>query len=245
MHPSSIAKSIAAPLVIICVLGAGWATRETWKNWLIPPTDAKPADDLDAPAHSHERVKLTEQAQRNLRLVVKEAQLTTYWRKMYLPGSVIDRPGRSDRGISAPLAGVITHVFAVPGKTVRPRDELFRLRLVSDSFQASQMELYKSTQELEIVRKERKRLGDVGIGISNFKLIELDYQQDRLKAVIHVHRQDLLTRQLTAQQIDGIVHDGKFVTEITIRMPERIGKELPQSPSFEKPTEEYDVQELR
>src|SRR5205085_7823823 len=137
-------------------------TQDTWKKWLLPGKNARQEAPKDDAPDDPLRLKLSEQAKKNLRLVIKEVRRETYWRKIYLPGSVVDRPGHSDRGIPAPIAGVITHVFAVPGKVVRAGDELFRLRLVSDSFQTSQMELFKSTRELEIVQKERKRLGEVG-----------------------------------------------------------------------------------
>ena len=247
---SSITKTLAGPVVIVIVLSAGWFTRATWKSWLLPPTETKAAEDKEPSSDSPDRVKLSEQAQRNLRLEVKEVRLASadkpYWRKIYLPGSVVDKPGHSDRGIPAPIAGVVTNVFAVPGKVVRVGDELFRLRLVSDSFQASQMELFKSTRELEIVQKERKRLAEFGSAIPATKTLELEYQADRLKVVQHAHRQDLLTRQLDEKQI-GSIEKGQFVTEVVIHMQPRSDKHSPHDSldTSDKRPVEYEVQELK
>lgn len=244
MQSTNIIKTIVGPLIILVTLGVAWTTRDTWKTWLIP---AKQADEDDEKPHAegHERVKISEQAQRNLRLVVKEAALTTYWRKIYLPGTVVDRPGHSDRGIPAPIAGVVTQVNCLPGKTVKAGDELFRLRLVSESFQASQMELFKSTREIEIVQKERKRLDAIGSAVPTTKLLELQYQEDRLNVVIKAHRQDLQARQLSKEQINEI-EKGNFVTEIGVRMPERVGH-LHGEPSTSASSKhvEYEVQELK
>jgi cobalt-zinc-cadmium efflux system membrane fusion protein len=246
MHSTYYVKVGAAFLVALVIVGAGWRTRETWSGWLSAPK----ADEKKPPASDNpERVKLSEQAQKNLRLIVKETLPTTYWKKIYLPGTVVDKPGHSDRGIPAPIAGVITSVSAVPGKSIRAGDELFRLRLVSESFQASQMELFKSTRELEIVQKERKRLASIPAGaVPNTKFLELDYQEDRLKVLIRAHQQDLQARQLTAAQIADI-EKGKFVTEVIIRMPERLGKLHQQSgdplPVPVAPPVEYEVQELK
>jgi multidrug efflux pump subunit AcrA (membrane-fusion protein) len=241
-------QSLLGPILLVAILAVGWMTRDTWKPWLIPSTDSADAEPKEPPPENPERVKLSEQAQKNLRLIVKEAPPTTYWRKIYLPGTVVDRPGHSDRAVSSPIAGIVTQVSAVPGKTIHVGDELFRIRIASDSFQTSQMELYKSTRELEITQKERKRLESVPQGvIAPAKLLELDYQRDRLKVLIQAHRQDLQTRLLTPEQIAN-VEKGQFVTEVIIRMPDRSAAHAhPHDPAGSltaKPIE-YEVQELK
>lgn len=247
MQSSHLVKGgIAVALLIL--IGVGWQTRETWKGWVLPGKASgeepkKPASD------GHERIKLSAQAQKNLRLVVKEMQPTTHWKKIYLPGSVIDRPGQSDRGIPAPFAGVITWVNALPGKTVRIGDELFRLRLASESFQASQMELFKSAQELKLVAAKRKRLEAIGrSAVAETTFLELDYQQQRLEVSIKAHRQDMQSRQLTPKQITDI-EEGTLVTEIAIRMTEQLahrhGPDGEISPGAQKGPHEFEVQELK
>lgn len=246
MFSTNFVKAVAT-LVLLVLVAIGWQTRATWKSLLISDNDAthdgkkKPATD------NPERVKLSPQAQKNLRLVVKETYPTTYWKKIYLPGTVVDRPGRSDRGIPAPISGVVTWVNAIPGKTVTVGEEVFRLRLVSESFQTSQMELFKSTRELEIVEKERKRMEGVSTAVPQTRLLELEYQRDRLKVAIQAHQQDLKVRQLTSAQIDDIAK-GQFVTEVVIRMPDRLGH---QNANDDKPAPprkhpiEFEVQELK
>ncbi|MBI2808776.1 MAG: efflux RND transporter permease subunit [Planctomycetes bacterium] len=151
-------------LLALALAGAAWFTRDSWQAWLSPVGADQAAAKKTLATDGHERVKLSPQAQKNLRLVVKAMTPTTYWRTLILPGTVVDRPGHSDRVITAPIAGVITHVSALPGKTIRRGAELFRLRVVSESFQASQVQLFKSKRELDIVQKERKRLESVAAG---------------------------------------------------------------------------------
>jgi multidrug efflux pump subunit AcrA (membrane-fusion protein) len=249
MQPATIAKTILGPLVIAVLVGGGWWMRETWKAWLVPPVKENEPEAKSESGGDGDKVKISKQAQQNLRLDVKPINPTTYWRKIYLPGTVVDRPGHSDRGITAPIAGVITQVTAVPGKTVEPGAELFRLRIASESFQNSQMDLYKYTREQEINDKERIRLKPAveNGSVAPTKLLELDYQHDRFKALIEAHRQDLLTRQLTKEQVSSI-EKGIFVTEVIIRMPQRLGKVQPPktSAAFQAKTPvEYEVQELR
>lgn len=245
MNATNLAKSIVGLLLIGGILAGLWFTRDTWTGWVVPTKDNKEAEKKDDDHHKKgDTVKLTEQAQRNLRLVVKEVKPTTYWRKISLPGTVVDRPGRSDRAIPAPIGGVVTQVKAVPGKTIRVGDELFRLRVASESFQTSQMELFKSTRELEIAEKELKRLQEIpGGAIPITRLLELEYQRDRFKVLIQAYRQDLQTRQLTKDQIVAI-EKGEFVTEFVIRMPDRLGK-APTPQSTDTKAVEYEMQELK
>src|SRR5258708_4312607 len=115
MKPTNIVKAVAV-LVVLPLLVVAWQERDTVTGWLIPAKDVTGADTKALGSDSPGRVKLSPQAQKNLRLVVKETNPTTYWKKIYLPGTVIDRPGHSDRGIPAPIAGVVTWVNAIPGK---------------------------------------------------------------------------------------------------------------------------------
>src|SRR5580765_5861674 len=102
MQQTNYVKILAGPMFFLVLLGIGWQTRETWKGWLIAAKDdkgdAKPDDSPDNP----DRVKISKQAQSNLNLIVVPTSLTTYRRKIYLPGTVVDKPGHSDRGIPAP-----------------------------------------------------------------------------------------------------------------------------------------------
>ncbi len=249
MLSTNIVKAVAAILLLVLV-AIGWQTRATWKSWLIPSNERMTDGDKKPMAENPDRVKLSVRAQKNLNLLVEEiGSPTTYWKKIYLPGTVVDRPGHSDRAVPVPIAGVVTWVNAIPGKTVKVGDELFRLRLVSESFQASQMELFKSTRELEIVQKERKRLESISsVAVPASKLLELQYQQDRLAVVIQAHRQDLQVRQLTPVQIDAITK-GQFVTDVVIRMPARLGRdsapEMGTSPGAHKQPVEFEVQDLK
>ena len=107
MPTTNYVRTIAGPLVILVLVGVGWQTRATWTGWLVPKKGVNEESKKDAVADSPERVKLSPQAEKNLRLIVKSVAPTVYQRKIYLPGTVVDKPGHSDRGIPAPIAGVI------------------------------------------------------------------------------------------------------------------------------------------
>jgi multidrug efflux pump subunit AcrA (membrane-fusion protein) len=97
-------------------------------------------------AGESESVRISVEAQRNLGLSAAPLKLATYFRKVDVPGVITDRPGVSDRGVVAPLTGIVTKIHVYPGSTVASGEPLFSLRLVSDSLQSSQLELFKSTK---------------------------------------------------------------------------------------------------
>jgi membrane fusion protein, heavy metal efflux system len=222
MRPWTAAKYAAAVLAVGAVATAGWLTRDTWRPWLDkgmnrPPAGAADAQDHHDHAHA-DRVKLSPQAVANLRLVVEPVAPESYWKAVQVPGLVVDRPGQSDRGVTAPVAGVIAAVHAFPGDTVRASDALFTLRITSELVHNAQAELFKAAREVQFNREQLDRLSAPGGSTSPAKIIELENQDKRLKAAVQAYRAELLTRGLTAEQIDA-AERGKFVTEVTVAAP--------------------------
>jgi multidrug efflux pump subunit AcrA (membrane-fusion protein) len=201
--------------------------------WNLVPTEVPPAevheydhddehegeDEHHAEHDSHE-VELSQQARENLNLVMRPVSLTTYWRKITIPGEIVDRPGMSDRGVTSPVVGVVTQIHAYPGEMVQPGDRLFTLRPVSEYIQNAQAELFQATREAQLVQEQRERLSRVAQGgvIPQARLIELDQQLRRHQAAIQAHRQDLLSRGLTPEHLAQVEH-GNFVESIEVHAP--------------------------
>jgi cobalt-zinc-cadmium efflux system membrane fusion protein len=220
MRIPTVARYSAAAAVLAGAAAAGWLTRDTWRPWLV--SAAAPAA---APANAHviapaDRVTLSPQAAANLHLVSLPLQPQIYWRTLQVPGIVVDRPGQSDRGVSAPVVGVVATVHAHPGDTVRAGDVLFTLRLTSELVHNTQVELFKTTQEVQFNREQIDRLSAPGGSVPPSKVIELENQDRRLKASALAYRQELLTRGLTGAQIDAAAQ-GRFVTEVEVAAPAR------------------------
>ncbi len=111
-------------------------------------------------------------------------------------------------------------MHAFPGDTVRPGDRLLSLRLFSEYLQSTQKELFSAAKETEITREELNRLRPLAEkgGIAQTRIIDLDNSLRRQQALIQSHRQDLLTRGLTPEQVSGVA-SGQFVSEIEIVAP--------------------------
>ncbi|MDP1797668.1 MAG: efflux RND transporter periplasmic adaptor subunit [Planctomycetaceae bacterium] len=209
-------------MAVVAGLGAAaFFTRDRWMVWIASrTTPVKAPEDAPAPIREATVLKLSPQARQNLGLVARAAKPQTYWRTIQVPGAIVDRPGRSDRGVTAPAVGAIVQVHAFPGDTVKPGDRLFTLRLFSEYLQNTQSELFKATRETLLLKEQRVRLeGPAKSGaIPEVRLIEVDNQLRRQTAAIQAYRQDLLTRGLLPEQIEG-VSEGTFVSTIEVVAP--------------------------
>lgn len=206
----------------MAALGAGaFLTRETWMPLIVQRSaEPVPFEDESPPVEEPKVLKLSLQARRNIGLVSKPVRPQNYWKKIQIPGEIVDRPGRSDRGITSPAVGVVTQIHAFPGDTVKPGDRLFTLRLFSEYLQKTQKELLEATRETQLITEQLDRLQPlVKTGsIAKSKIIDLQNQKRRQAAAIEAHQQDLLTRGLNPQQIASVA-DGRFVATVEVVAP--------------------------
>src|SRR5262249_26803583 len=147
----------------------------------------------------------------------EELKLQNYWRTIQVPGVIIDHPGLSDRGVPAPVAGIVTRLHTQVGLAVKPGDPLFTIRVNSEYLQNAQAELFKAASEMILNRTQRNRLSEGDI-VPQAKLIDLDQQHSRLEVIARAHRQDLVSRGLTPEQIAD-VEKGHLLREMQVFAP--------------------------
>jgi cobalt-zinc-cadmium efflux system membrane fusion protein len=216
-----LAKSFSVVGVLVLVGIAAYLTRDSWSKPLKPKSVTQAQKEQAAPPIQEAKtLKMTEQARKNLGLVSRPTKPQAYWRTIEVPGEIVDRPGYSDRGVTSPAVGVVTEVHAFPGDTVKPGDRLFTLRLFSEYLQNTQSELFKATREIQLITEQHARLEGLvkSGGVPEARLIELDNQLRRQKALIQSYQQDLLTRGLNPEQIKSVA-DGTFVSTIEVVAP--------------------------
>lgn len=249
------------PLLAVAVIGglgaAGYFTSNHWlplfQNDKTAVADISSVDDAEAAAPTG-KVLLSDQAIGNLGLGAEPVRPQTYWKTIQVPGMVVDRPGRSDRGVISPVAGVVDRVNYFPGDSVRPGDSLFKIRLLSESLHQNQSDLFKATQDITLARVQRERLAAAGGAIPESRIIEVDNQITRLEVSVKAYRQELANRGLISEQIDATA-EGKFVGEIAIVVPFRSADATPLTPApvviqssgepVELPQPTFEVQELK
>lgn len=214
-----ISAALMGIVLLVAVVAGVVVTREMWLPW-VTPTEEEHEDPSHGLKTDVKIVTLSDQAKKNLGLGESQrVELTTYWRSIQAPGTIVDRPGLSDRNVVAPAVGVVTKVYAYPGNTVRPGEPLMSLRLISESLHTNQSELFKNTQETQLVEEQRKRLVDSGAAQQNpARLLELDNQLKRLGVASKAYRQVLLASGLSPTHVEQAAA-GKFVTDLEVAAP--------------------------
>ncbi len=216
------------PTVLGCALflGVGAATyftQERWWPYLFPVAEAQKTGEPTGepePAAGGNRVKLSAQAQKNLGLDVDNPAPQEYWRTILIPGSVVDRPGESDRSVTAKVAGVVLEIRAKPGDSVEAGAPLFTLQLTSEFLQTAQADLAKAARESEFAIAKRDRTADLvkgGAGSASV-LIEDENQVKRLATQIATLRRQLLVFGLNTDQSNR-AEKGDAITEIIVTAP--------------------------
>jgi cobalt-zinc-cadmium efflux system membrane fusion protein len=252
MKNYGLLKLLALLSLLTVIGGIGFLKRDAWLPWFGVPEVAE-SDDLTEGAKTVTKVIVNPQAQKNLGLFSKSTQPGTYWKTIAIPGMVVDRPGFSDRGIVAPASAVVNSIQRVPGDVVRPGEILFTLRLLSESLQLTQTDLFKSTQEITIAQEKLKRVGSfAALGTeSNEAVREAENQIRRLTVATKAYRQELLIRGFSPEQIEQVA-DGKFVSEIKVVVPQcvvsgkaEVSPQIDSASPANEPDPIYEVQELK
>jgi multidrug efflux pump subunit AcrA (membrane-fusion protein) len=180
----------------------------------------------DPSGHRHveaETVKLSRTAQENVGLRLATLELRPFERTISVPAMIVERPGRSNIQVAAPLTGVITRVWPLQGETVAPGQPLFDLRLTHEEVVDAQAEYLKTAEELDVVQREIDRLEKVAAEgvISGKTLLERKYERQKLQAAQRSQRQRLLLHGLTEKQTDDILANRTLLSKITVAAPEQ------------------------
>lgn len=218
-----VVRAAVTVAVVAGVAAAAYVTRDRWRPVLFPVgPEAEPdePEDTGATAPPSEQIRLSEQAQKNLRLTTQPLTPDTFWKTISVPGMVIDRPGFSDRGVVAPVTGVVSRIHKIAGDSARPGEPLFTLKLLSEILHQTQTDLFKATQDITLAEAQRKRLVSSAGVVAESRVIDVDNQITRLQVAVKAYRQELLNRGLLPNQIDAAAA-GQFVSEISIDVPTR------------------------
>ncbi len=205
-------------------------------------TDEKAGDEdhagHDHGGHDHEghdeatSLELSPQAQKNAGLQTATVTLGPYVRTITMPAMVIGRPGRSHVDVTAPLGGRVTRVYPVEGEAVESGQPLFDLRLTHEELVRAQSEFLRSVAEMDVELREIKRLEAIveSGAIPGKRLLDRQYQKQKLEAVLNSQRQSLLLHGLTQQQIDDIEQKRVLVQGVTVVTPEHPKNGYTQTP---------------
>jgi membrane fusion protein, heavy metal efflux system len=178
--------------------------------------------------HPHDEaatVKLSAAAQKNIGLRTAVVKLGPFERTMSVPGVVVERPGWSIVEVTAPMTGVVTHIYPIQGEAVRPGQPLFEVRLTHEDLLQAQTEFLRTVEELNVIAREVARLEKAtndGL-IAGKSLLERKYEQQKQEASLRAQRQALLLHGLSKSQVAAIESTRTLLQSLTIRAPSCCG----------------------
>ncbi|WP_372365390.1 hypothetical protein [Candidatus Uabimicrobium sp. HlEnr_7] len=169
---------------------------------------------------------LSEKALKNMGIVVREVNLTSFSKYESIPAIVEELPS-TEQPIFAPISGRISRIFIREQQMVSQKQTLFslvrsklpraELNLTQDILQSATKEFHESFIEfrriiksIEILEKERSRLQQYSNSKNNKyplipkkKLIEIQYEIDRAKNEENIIIENLLRHGISRQQIES------------------------------------------
>lgn len=208
-----------------------WVTSTVQSNRPAPGGSQEAVDDEHADDHPHDAatsLELSDQARLNIGLTseyLTPLQLQTYQKTVSIPAVIVERPGRSRIEVSTPLTGIVTHVHSVEGEAVLPGTLLFEIRLTHEDLVNTQTEFVQSLGELDVEKRELKRLeGIASSGAVAGKLVlERQYAIDKLTALINAQRESLKLHGLSETQIEQVAQNRSLLKSLQIFAPSTDG----------------------
>ena len=193
----------------------------------VPNPPAAAGDEHQHEAHHDEDIlELSQQARATIGLETAPIQLQTYTETITVPGKVVQRPGRSQQKVPAPLTGLVTSIFRTPGEIVVPGEPLFELHLMHEELVEAQGEYLRLVEERKVAQAEMTRLQGVareGI-VAGRKLLDRQYQLQKIQAQLNAHRERLLLHGLNLQHLDYIAAEHKLVHGVKVFAPGKLGE---------------------
>lgn len=170
--------------------------------------------------HDSPAIELSEQALKNIGYQPIAVALGSYERCTTFPGIVVERPGKSQISVAAPLTGIVTASLVIQGEAVAADSPLFEIRLTHEELVAAQGDYLVSAEALDVVNAEIARLESVAEGvIAGRRIVEQKYERQKLEAKLRAQRQALLLHGLSKEQVDKILSARELLQSLTIRAP--------------------------
>ncbi len=169
---------------------------------------------------AQQTVTLSAAALKNIRYKPHTVALGDYVRTVSMPGIIIERPGKSQTRVTAPLTGVVTRVYVHEGEAIPQDSPLFDLRLTHEDLVTAQTEFLATADALDVVKTEIERLESITPDVIPLKrILDQKYERQKLDARLKAQRQALLLHGLVDDQIDEILRTRYLIQSLTIRAP--------------------------
>ncbi len=216
-------------LVVLVTAGAGaYLTQDRWmphaQQFMAYLRNEKPNGESEPegsiPNETGDTLMMSQTAWKNIGLETGTVKPADYTKIVSVPAMVTERPGRSRNEITAPMTGVITQIYPLEQQTIEPGMALFDMRLTHEDVVSAQTTFLTNLQNLDVVNRELMRLKDIGDGvIAGKRIIEQQYERDKVVAALSATRQSLLLHGMSEQQISEMESTRKVLRQITVVAP--------------------------
>ncbi len=171
---------------------------------------------------AEESLSLSEQAVKNVGLTLFEVQLRDFHRSVPVPAVIVERAGRSEITVSAPMTGIVTRIHPIGGSAVSPGDALIDLRLTHEDLVEKQSDLLRDLEQLDVINQEVVRLQEVARSgaVPGKRLLEPMYDKQKLEGTMRAEREALLLHGLTEEQIGAIERDRRLIKSVVVYAPQ-------------------------
>jgi multidrug efflux pump subunit AcrA (membrane-fusion protein) len=176
----------------------------------------------DHPGHDDATaVALSDQGRKNVGLKLVPVELKDFARTISVPAVLVDRSGRTQLNVSAPMTGIVTQIYPIRGEAVTPGAPLFTLRLTHEDVVEKQSQLLQYLEELDVVKREIARLEDVTASgaVAGKLLLDRQYEQQKIEAALRAQKQALILHGLTEDQVKSIEDDRRLLSVIVVPAP--------------------------
>ena len=186
-----------------------------------PQPDEHAGHDHGHAGHSENAsIALSANALRNVGFQPIQIEPTTFLKTTTVPAMVVERPGRSQIHIAAPLTGLVTKIVPIQGAAIEPGSPMFEIRLTHEELVTAQSNLIRTAENLDVVNREIARLRAIGEGlIVGKRILEQEYEKQKLEAGLRAERQSLLLHGLEENDVESILRERKLFHLITVNAP--------------------------
>jgi membrane fusion protein, heavy metal efflux system len=236
-QPSSALRWIVALLVLGLIATGLILTRQHWRpraisDELAEEAHEEPVDEGDKHDHADDvhdhadhseatSIELSENGLKNVGFEPFVIQRSNYDKLLTLPAIVVERPGRSQIHITAPLTGIVTEIHSVTGEAIETGQPLFEMRLTHEELVAAQRDYLQTAENLDIVNREIARLESLTDGvIAGRRILEQEYEKQKLEAALRAGEQAMLLHGISERQIESILESKRLFHSTTVRTPD-------------------------
>jgi membrane fusion protein, heavy metal efflux system len=230
---SSLRGWLIALLVVGGLAAAAWATSGRWLPGASSTGSSNAGHDDHAQegadehaGHDHAdaaaaSIQLSVNALKNIGFQPVKIALGSFERKITVPAMIVEQAGRNQIHVTSPLTGIVSDVLIVPGEAVEPHFAMFHIRLTHEDVVTAQRDLLLNIENLDVVNRELARLQALGEGvIAGKRILEQQYDKQKLDAAIRAGEQALLLHGLSEEQVAEIRETRRLLKSITVRSPD-------------------------